>query len=133
MWVKAAKPEPPLPLWSRRFPSRCGARREGGLSRPRVERRRSLGHLAAPRRRCPARHRAGGVLVGVRDRARGLVLDQPDFFNACVRVRTALEPEQLLDACKAVEREVGRAPGGAARPEGDRRRPAAARRAGVPI
>ena len=43
----------------------------------------------------------------------GLVLDQPDFLNACVRVETALDPEELLDACKAVEREVGRAAGGA--------------------
>ena len=42
----------------------------------------------------------------------GEVLDQPDFLNACVRVRTALEPEALLDACKAVERELGRAAGG---------------------
>ena len=42
----------------------------------------------------------------------GEVLDQPDFLNACVRVRTALEPEALLDACKAVERALGRAPGG---------------------
>jgi 2-amino-4-hydroxy-6-hydroxymethyldihydropteridine diphosphokinase len=42
----------------------------------------------------------------------GLVLDQRDFLNACLRVRTELEPEQLLDACKAVEREVGRLPGG---------------------
>ncbi|HET9094314.1 MAG TPA: 2-amino-4-hydroxy-6-hydroxymethyldihydropteridine diphosphokinase [Solirubrobacteraceae bacterium] len=42
----------------------------------------------------------------------GLVLDQPDFLNACLRVRTPLEPEALLDACKAVEREVGRAAGG---------------------
>jgi 2-amino-4-hydroxy-6-hydroxymethyldihydropteridine diphosphokinase len=38
----------------------------------------------------------------------GEVLDQPDFLNAAVRVRTALEPEQLLDACKAVEAERGR-------------------------
>jgi 2-amino-4-hydroxy-6-hydroxymethyldihydropteridine diphosphokinase len=38
----------------------------------------------------------------------GLVLDQRDFYNACVRVETAHEPEQLLDACKAVERSVGR-------------------------
>jgi 7,8-dihydro-6-hydroxymethylpterin-pyrophosphokinase len=29
-----------------------------------------------------------------------------------VAVRTALEPEALLDACKAVERELGRAAGG---------------------
>jgi 2-amino-4-hydroxy-6-hydroxymethyldihydropteridine diphosphokinase len=42
----------------------------------------------------------------------GLVLDQPEFLNACVRVRTALEPEALLDACKAVERELGRVAGG---------------------
>src|SRR5215213_7519896 len=42
----------------------------------------------------------------------GEVLDQPDFLNACLRVETALEPEALLDACKAVERELGRAPGG---------------------
>lgn len=39
----------------------------------------------------------------------GEVLDQPDFLNACLRVATELEPEQLLDACKAVERELGRA------------------------
>jgi 2-amino-4-hydroxy-6-hydroxymethyldihydropteridine diphosphokinase len=42
----------------------------------------------------------------------GLVLDQPDFLNACLRVETELGPEELLDACKAVEREVGRAAGG---------------------
>jgi 2-amino-4-hydroxy-6-hydroxymethyldihydropteridine diphosphokinase len=40
----------------------------------------------------------------------GEVLDQPDFLNAAVRVRTALEPEPLLDVCKAVEAERGRAP-----------------------
>ena len=38
----------------------------------------------------------------------GLVLDQPAFLNACVRIATELEPEALLDACKAVERELGR-------------------------
>ena len=42
----------------------------------------------------------------------GLVLDQPDFLNACVRIETELGPKDLLDACKAVEREVGRAAGG---------------------
>jgi 2-amino-4-hydroxy-6-hydroxymethyldihydropteridine diphosphokinase len=42
----------------------------------------------------------------------GELLEQPDFYNACVRVRTALEPEALLDACKAVERELGRVAGG---------------------
>jgi 2-amino-4-hydroxy-6-hydroxymethyldihydropteridine diphosphokinase len=38
----------------------------------------------------------------------GLVLDQPAFLNACVRIDTELEPEALLDACKAVERDLGR-------------------------
>ena len=38
----------------------------------------------------------------------GEVLDQPAFLNACLRVETALAPEELLDACKAVERELGR-------------------------
>jgi 2-amino-4-hydroxy-6-hydroxymethyldihydropteridine diphosphokinase len=38
----------------------------------------------------------------------GLVLDQPSFLNACIRVTTGLEPEALLDACKAVERDLGR-------------------------
>ena len=42
----------------------------------------------------------------------GEVLDQPDFYNACLRVRTALDAEALLDACKAVERELGRTAGG---------------------
>jgi 2-amino-4-hydroxy-6-hydroxymethyldihydropteridine diphosphokinase len=40
----------------------------------------------------------------------GEVLDQPDFLNACLRIETELGPEQLLDECKAVERELGRAP-----------------------
>ena len=42
----------------------------------------------------------------------GDVLDQPDFLNAAVRVRTALGPEELLDAAKAIERDLGRASGG---------------------
>ncbi|HEX4363270.1 MAG TPA: 2-amino-4-hydroxy-6-hydroxymethyldihydropteridine diphosphokinase [Solirubrobacteraceae bacterium] len=42
----------------------------------------------------------------------GEILDQPDFLNACLRVRTELVPEALLDACKAVERELGRTAGG---------------------
>ena len=42
----------------------------------------------------------------------GLVLDQPDFLNACLRIETALGPEELLSACKAVERQVGRAASG---------------------
>ncbi len=42
----------------------------------------------------------------------GEILDQPDFLNAVVRGRSALEPEALLDACKAIEVERGRAFGG---------------------
>jgi 2-amino-4-hydroxy-6-hydroxymethyldihydropteridine diphosphokinase len=42
----------------------------------------------------------------------GEVTDQPDFLNACLRVRTRLEPEALLDVCKEIERELGRVPGG---------------------
>jgi len=38
----------------------------------------------------------------------GEVLDQPDFLNAALRIRTELEPEALLDVCKAVEAERGR-------------------------
>ena len=38
----------------------------------------------------------------------GEVLDQPSFLNACLRIDTELGPEALLDACKAVERELGR-------------------------
>lgn len=38
----------------------------------------------------------------------GEVLDQPDFLNAAVRIRTDLEPEELLDACKWVEAARGR-------------------------
>jgi 2-amino-4-hydroxy-6-hydroxymethyldihydropteridine diphosphokinase len=42
----------------------------------------------------------------------GDVLDQPPFLNACLRVETALGPEGLLAACKAVEGALGRDPGG---------------------
>lgn len=38
----------------------------------------------------------------------GDVLDQPDFLNVAVRIRTELEPETLLEACKAIEVEQGR-------------------------
>lgn len=38
----------------------------------------------------------------------GLVLEQRDFLNACIRVSTGLEPERLLQACKEVELELGR-------------------------
>jgi 2-amino-4-hydroxy-6-hydroxymethyldihydropteridine diphosphokinase len=38
----------------------------------------------------------------------GEVLDQADFLNAAARVRTNLEPEELLDACKDAEAARGR-------------------------
>jgi 2-amino-4-hydroxy-6-hydroxymethyldihydropteridine diphosphokinase len=38
----------------------------------------------------------------------GEILDQPDFLNAAVRVRTEMEPDALLDLCKAIEVEQGR-------------------------
>lgn len=38
----------------------------------------------------------------------GQVREQREFFNACLRIQTALGPEELLDACKKVERELGR-------------------------
>lgn len=41
----------------------------------------------------------------------GEVLDQREFFNACIRIETELGPEELLDACKSVESQLGRMPG----------------------
>jgi 2-amino-4-hydroxy-6-hydroxymethyldihydropteridine diphosphokinase len=38
----------------------------------------------------------------------GEILDQPDFLNAALRIKTGLEPEELLDACKEIEAERGR-------------------------
>jgi 2-amino-4-hydroxy-6-hydroxymethyldihydropteridine diphosphokinase len=42
----------------------------------------------------------------------GDVLDQPAFLNACLAVQTTLDPEALLDACKDVERGMGRVTAG---------------------
>jgi 2-amino-4-hydroxy-6-hydroxymethyldihydropteridine diphosphokinase len=62
---------------------------------------------------------AVGLLEGVRASSSvyetepvGAVLDQRPFYNACLRIDTELAPEELLDACKAVERARGRQPGG---------------------
>jgi 2-amino-4-hydroxy-6-hydroxymethyldihydropteridine diphosphokinase len=38
----------------------------------------------------------------------GEILDQPSFLNACLRIETALEPLDLLDVVKRVERKLGR-------------------------
>ena len=42
----------------------------------------------------------------------GEVLDQREFFNACLRIETGREPEALLDVAKAVEADLGRVEGG---------------------
>ena len=42
----------------------------------------------------------------------GEITEQRDFLNAVVAVNTPLEPLQLLDACKEVERKLGREPAG---------------------
>jgi 2-amino-4-hydroxy-6-hydroxymethyldihydropteridine diphosphokinase len=42
----------------------------------------------------------------------GEILDQPDFLNAAVRIRTELQPDDLLDLCKEIEAEAGRDFGG---------------------
>jgi 2-amino-4-hydroxy-6-hydroxymethyldihydropteridine diphosphokinase len=41
----------------------------------------------------------------------GELLDQPSFLNACLLMRTALDPIALLDAVKRLERELGRVHG----------------------
>ena len=41
----------------------------------------------------------------------GEVPDQRDFLNAAVRVATPLAPLELLDACKQIERDMGRVAG----------------------
>ena len=116
--VRAAKPEPPLPLaiqevavevTQERASKRRGrgrrARSRGADRLPGagLERRRSRGPPARGARRCS---RERGVEVEAvsstyETEPVGEILDQPDFLNAAVRIRTALEPEELLDACKA--------------------------------
>jgi 2-amino-4-hydroxy-6-hydroxymethyldihydropteridine diphosphokinase len=72
-----------------------------------------LGNLRAARDGLSRRGIQVGASSSVYETApQGELLDQPDFLNACVRIDTDLGPEELLDACKAVERELGRAPGG---------------------
>jgi 2-amino-4-hydroxy-6-hydroxymethyldihydropteridine diphosphokinase len=41
----------------------------------------------------------------------GELLEQASFLNACLRVETALEPLELLDTVKRLERELGRSGG----------------------
>jgi 2-amino-4-hydroxy-6-hydroxymethyldihydropteridine diphosphokinase len=99
-----------------RAPGRAGCLRPGlrtgylGLGSNQGDR---LANLRAARAALPRRGVEPAASSSVYETApQGEVTDQPDFLNACLRVRTDLEPEELLDACKAVERELGRAPGG---------------------
>jgi 2-amino-4-hydroxy-6-hydroxymethyldihydropteridine diphosphokinase len=41
----------------------------------------------------------------------GELTAQPSFLNACVKIETELDPLELLDAVKALERELGREQG----------------------
>jgi 2-amino-4-hydroxy-6-hydroxymethyldihydropteridine diphosphokinase len=42
----------------------------------------------------------------------GEVTEQPSFLNACISVKTELQPLELLDAVKGLERELGRCDAG---------------------
>jgi 2-amino-4-hydroxy-6-hydroxymethyldihydropteridine diphosphokinase len=73
----------------------------------------NLGDRAANLRAALAGLRDRGIEVeavssGYETEPVGEILDQPDFLNLAVRVSTGLEPEELLDACKAVEADAGR-------------------------
>jgi 2-amino-4-hydroxy-6-hydroxymethyldihydropteridine diphosphokinase len=71
------------------------------------------GHLKAAAERLPGHGVTVLAASSVYDTEPvGEVLDQPEFLNAVVRVSTSLDPEALLDACKAVERELGRVASG---------------------
>ena len=70
-------------------------------------------HLEAAVRELPARGVSVLASSGVYETEPvGLVVDQREFLNACLRVQTELDPEELLDACKGVEQSVGRQQGG---------------------
>jgi 2-amino-4-hydroxy-6-hydroxymethyldihydropteridine diphosphokinase len=56
--------------------------------------------------------RIDAVSSGYETEPVGEVLDQPDFLNAAIRISTDLDPEPLLDVCKAIEAERGRMLGG---------------------
>lgn len=73
----------------------------------------NVGDRAANLRRAIEGLRDRGVEVvaissGYETEPVGEILDQPDFLNVAIRIRTDLEPEALLDACKQVEADAGR-------------------------
>ena len=126
--VRAAKPEPPLPLAIQEVAVEVTQERGGRRRRAKPRglaawpRSGPATSASAPTSATRAAHlraaiellRERGVEVEAVSSAYvtepvGEILDQPDFLNAAVRIRTDLEPEALLDACKAVEAERGRA------------------------
>ena len=104
------------------------------LPRARLERRRSPRAPGGRGRRARRARRRGARAPrrSTRPSRSGVVLDQPRLPQRLRAGRDRARPEELLDACKEVERELGRAAGRRPpRPAGDRRRRAAARRARV--
>ena len=71
-----------------------------------------VGNLRAAREALARDVRVVGESSVFQTEPQGEVTDQPDFLNACLAIETELEPEELLDVCKAVERELGREDGG---------------------
>ncbi len=72
-----------------------------------------LTNLRAARQALAERLEVVGASSVYETAPQGDVLGQPDFLNAVLAIETELAPLDLLDACKDVERELGRAPGGA--------------------
>lgn len=77
----------------------------------------NTGDRAANLRAAAAALEASGVEVLARaslyeTAPQGEVLDQPDFLNSALKVRTSLQPLELLDLCKRIERDHGRDPAG---------------------
>lgn len=73
--------------------------------------------LAALRAAREALHRREGIEViamsPVYETApQGQVLDQAPFLNACLAIETTLAAQRLLEACKDIEADLGRLPGG---------------------
>ena len=113
------KPEPPIALRVTRSRSRSGAKPRAapeaglvgllGLGSNEGDRR---AQLQAAVERLPAIGVEVLACSSVYDTDPvGELPDQAPYLNACVRVRTTLEPLGLLEAVKALERALGRARG----------------------